>query len=317
MTSTPRQASPTSPSTCGCRTRPIGCANGWPRRSTGSGVTPRSRLKNAPVRQSHAVTGAHRTRFCCSTVPPRASRCCRSSRRAVPRSSTPGSPSPRSALRDAGIPVEHVLLDGDFRLPPIVRGRRSDRHRQPDEPDVGAARGDRLKALPGRLVVDEAFMDAVPGEPESLAHDPDVLVLRSLTKTWGLAGLRAGYFLGDPETLARPGAWGVRTGPWAASRWKRSRRAANRRRSAARERFAKEAERAAALRVGAAPRPRRRCAERAVPAGQGAERGRGKRCGTRGSRYDAATRSRDLMTRTCAWRSGHRRSSRCSSTRCG
>ncbi len=59
---------------------------------------------------------------------------------------------------------------------------------------------------PGRiLVVDEAFADSVPGEPESLAGDalPDVLVLRSLTKTWALAGLRVGYALGSPEVLAR------------------------------------------------------------------------------------------------------------------
>jgi histidinol-phosphate aminotransferase len=59
---------------------------------------------------------------------------------------------------------------------------------------------------PGRiLVVDEAFADSVPGEPESLAGDPlpDVLVLRSLTKTWALAGLRVGYALGAPEVLAR------------------------------------------------------------------------------------------------------------------
>jgi histidinol-phosphate aminotransferase len=48
-------------------------------------------------------------------------------------------------------------------------------------------------ARPGRvIVVDEAFMDAVPGEPETLAGSADVpglLVVRSLTKTWGLAGL--------------------------------------------------------------------------------------------------------------------------------
>jgi histidinol-phosphate aminotransferase len=64
----------------------------------------------------------------------------------------------------------------------------------------------------GRIVVvDEAFADAVPGEAESLASAgapdvlvfPDVLVLRSLTKTWALAGLRVGYVLGAPEVLAR------------------------------------------------------------------------------------------------------------------
>ena len=48
-------------------------------------------------------------------------------------------------------------------------------------------------------------MDAVPGEAESLigrAMD-GVLVLRSLTKTWGLAGLRAGYVVGDPGLVER------------------------------------------------------------------------------------------------------------------
>jgi cobyrinic acid a,c-diamide synthase len=58
---------------------------------------------------------------------------------------------------------------------------------------------------PGRIVVvDEAFMDAVPGEPETMiSHDlTGLLVLRSLTKTWGLAGLRAGYAIGDPELIA-------------------------------------------------------------------------------------------------------------------
>ncbi|HEY0239835.1 MAG TPA: cobyrinate a,c-diamide synthase [Friedmanniella sp.] len=77
---------------------------------------------------------------------------------------------------------------------------------------------------PGRvLVVDEAFMDAVPGERESLvgADLPGVLVLRSLTKTWGLAGLRAGYVVGDPELVVRLRAqqppWSVSTPALAAT----------------------------------------------------------------------------------------------------
>ncbi|HYP46974.1 MAG TPA: aminotransferase class I/II-fold pyridoxal phosphate-dependent enzyme, partial [Propionibacteriaceae bacterium] len=65
---------------------------------------------------------------------------------------------------------------------------------------------DALRHLlrPGRGVcVDEAFMDAVPGEPESLlaGRYEGLVVLRSLTKTWGLAGLRAGYAVGDPAVI--------------------------------------------------------------------------------------------------------------------
>ncbi|WP_278262639.1 pyridoxal phosphate-dependent aminotransferase [Nocardia sp. AG03] len=56
-------------------------------------------------------------------------------------------------------------------------------------------------AVPGG----EPSNDAAAGDPESLAglRAPDVLVLRSLTKTWALAGLRCGYALGAPEVLAR------------------------------------------------------------------------------------------------------------------
>ncbi len=60
-------------------------------------------------------------------------------------------------------------------------------------------------------------MDAVPGESETLIGDDmtGLLVLRSLTKTWGLAGLRAGYVVGDPALVARLAAvqphWSVNT----------------------------------------------------------------------------------------------------------
>lgn len=63
-----------------------------------------------------------------------------------------------------------------------------------------------LQALRRRgrvLVIDEAFADAVPGETEScIGPEMDsVLVVRSLTKTWGVAGLRAGYVIGDPQLI--------------------------------------------------------------------------------------------------------------------
>ena len=63
----------------------------------------------------------------------------------------------------------------------------------------------RTLLRPGRVVVvDEAFMDAIPDEPESLTRPdhPGLLVLRSLTKQWSIPGIRAGYLLGDPALVA-------------------------------------------------------------------------------------------------------------------
>lgn len=118
---------------------------------------------------------------------------------------------PEVALRRAGVAVTRVFTDCAHRLCPeqippeadlVVLGN-------PTNPTsvLHPAGVLRRLARPGRvLVVDEAFADAEPGEPESLAADrtvPGLLVLRSLTKTWALPGLRAGYALGAPELLAR------------------------------------------------------------------------------------------------------------------
>ncbi|MEE2035341.1 cobyrinate a,c-diamide synthase, partial [Rhodococcus chondri] len=70
---------------------------------------------------------------------------------------------------------------------------------------------------PGRVVVvDEAFMDAVPGEKQSLAAESlsGLLVVRSLTKTWAIPGVRAGYVVGDPAVLADLAA---QQPPWSVS----------------------------------------------------------------------------------------------------
>lgn len=117
---------------------------------------------------------------------------------------------PEAALSAAGVPVHHVVLRPPFGLAGAVVPEDADLVvvGNPTNPTSVLHRRGELLALrrPGRiLVVDEAFADAIPGEPESLAGDalPDVLVLRSLTKTWALAGLRVGYALGSPEVLAR------------------------------------------------------------------------------------------------------------------
>jgi histidinol-phosphate aminotransferase len=120
---------------------------------------------------------------------------------------------PEAALRAAGHPVRRVLLspaDG-FRLTGGSIPEEADLVivGNPTNPTSVLHPAALLAGLarPGRvLVVDEAFMDAVPGEPESLTGAPEVaglLVVRSLTKTWGLAGLRIGYLLGAPGLLER------------------------------------------------------------------------------------------------------------------
>lgn len=120
---------------------------------------------------------------------------------------------PDIALDAAGVPVHRVLLDPDdgYRLRPGLLPEHADLVviGNPTNPTSVLHPADVLRSLarPDRvLVVDEAFADAIPGEAESLASHRDVpglLVLRSLTKSWALPGLRAGYALGAPDLLAR------------------------------------------------------------------------------------------------------------------
>ena len=123
---------------------------------------------------------------------------------------------PEAALRAAGYHPRRVILPADhgFRLDPSQVPADADLViiGNPTNPTGVLHPAELLRRLvrPGRLlVVDEAFMDAVPGEPETLITGGSmdgVLVLRSLTKTWGLAGLRAGYAVGDPAVITDAGA---------------------------------------------------------------------------------------------------------------
>lgn len=120
---------------------------------------------------------------------------------------------PEVALVAAGHPVERVVLPPPFTLDAadvpdsadlVVIGN-------PTNPTSRLHPAETLRELvrPGRtVVVDEAFYDCVPGEVAALADSAELsglIMLRSLTKTWGLAGIRAGYLLAEKDLITALG----------------------------------------------------------------------------------------------------------------
>ena len=134
----------------------------------------------------------------------------------------PGFTEGEAALRAAGVSVTRVLRhpDDDWRLDParvpdeadlVLLGR-------PDNPTGVVDATATIAALrrPGRtVVVDEAFAEFLPdANGVAVRADwEDVIAVRSLTKLWGLAGLRLGYLVASPPVARRVAAvrqpWGV------------------------------------------------------------------------------------------------------------
>ncbi len=116
-----------------------------------------------------------------------------------------------------GSPVVPIPLADDWSVPEDAGARLDDAHVpltflvNPHAPSGTLVPVDRVRALamalPGVLVVDEAYVDFV--DP-ALGHDvvalvkamPNVIVLRTLSKGYSLAGLRCGYALGPQELIA-------------------------------------------------------------------------------------------------------------------
>jgi len=122
----------------------------------------------------------------------------------------PGFTETEAALRAHGVPVARVLRrpDSDFALDPAAVPQVADLV-VVGNPASPSGTLDPLESVlelrrPGRVVVvDEAFMDLVPGESASLVREalPDVIVVRSMTKSLSIPGLRAGYAVA-PAPLA-------------------------------------------------------------------------------------------------------------------
>jgi histidinol-phosphate aminotransferase len=122
---------------------------------------------------------------------------------------------PEAALRAAGHDVRRAVLAPPYRLDETLVPAEADLVLlgNPTNPTSVVHPIEAVLALarPGRvLVVDEAFADTVHidglgAEPSSVAarrDPPGLVVIRSLTKTWGLAGLRVGYLLAPPDLVA-------------------------------------------------------------------------------------------------------------------
>ncbi|MDP8931369.1 MAG: Rv2231c family pyridoxal phosphate-dependent protein CobC [Actinomycetota bacterium] len=120
---------------------------------------------------------------------------------------------PEAALRAHGHRVVRVFRDRDtaWGLDPaavpadadlVVLGR-------PDNPTGALDPVHHVAALtrPGRtVVVDESFAEFLPDEHATLAARrdlPGLVVVRSLTKLWGLPGLRVGYLLAAADLVYR------------------------------------------------------------------------------------------------------------------
>ncbi|MCW2953180.1 MAG: aminotransferase class I/II-fold pyridoxal phosphate-dependent enzyme [Conexibacter sp.] len=124
----------------------------------------------------------------------------------------PGFTEAEAALRAHRVPVVRVLRDPqrDFALDPAAVPDGADLVivGNPASPSGTLDPAAAVLALrrPGRVVVvDEAFMDLVAGEPEALVRErrDDVIVVRSLTKSLAIPGLRAGYAVAPPPLAER------------------------------------------------------------------------------------------------------------------
>lgn len=116
------------------------------------------------------------------------------------------------AWRKAGADVREVAtLDqvGDAGTVVVVNPNNPD-GRVLDVGTLGAL-ALRLADRGARLLLDEAFADFSPDMSLVAVRPPGTIILRSFGKTYGLAGLRLGFAIAEPELC---GALGAAMGPW-------------------------------------------------------------------------------------------------------
>jgi len=116
----------------------------------------------------------------------------------------------RTLARIQAAEVVEVAFDDDYRLPVealAAAGAAVTLVATPNSPSGTRASNDDLRrlatAVPGLLVIDEAYTDFADDNALPLAQElPNVLVLRTLSKGYSLAGLRVGFGVARPDVIA-------------------------------------------------------------------------------------------------------------------
>lgn len=123
---------------------------------------------------------------------------------------------PRYAAQAGGKLLELSWWDGSFPTGDVLSSLSSTRGTvfvvSPNNPTgsvITAADLSRLADAAELVVLDGAYMEFADIDltPAALARD-NVVVLRTLSKAWGLAGLRVGYLLGPADVVAEIAAFG-------------------------------------------------------------------------------------------------------------
>lgn len=119
-----------------------------------------------------------------------------------------------AGVRSRRVPLTHEVHDLRAMADQVGSHTRMVIVCNPNNPTGTVVRSDEFEDFLDRVpsdcivAVDEAYREYVrdPGTPDGLILGrgrPNVVVLRTFSKAYGLAGLRAGYLLGDPYIVAR------------------------------------------------------------------------------------------------------------------
>ena len=111
------------------------------------------------------------------------------------------------------VEVRKVPLDPDFQLSATEMLARANGHTKlmficsPNNPSGNLAAQQEIELLlqefKGILVIDEAYIDFAPGASvlRHLEQHPNLVILQTFSKAWGMAGIRLGIALAAPEII--------------------------------------------------------------------------------------------------------------------